>query len=86
MKLIKVFATWCQPCTALSAVLHGINHPLVQSMESLDIDKNPEFASDFGIRSLPTLLLIDEESGGLVKTLVGLKTKEQILEFLEHGE
>jgi thioredoxin 1 len=48
--------------------------------EVVDIDINPEVAADYGIRSIPTLIMLDEKSE--VKRLSGIKTKEQLTEWL----
>ena len=52
MKLVKAFATWCVPCKSLGATLHGVNHPLVETMEELDIDTQIDRAVKYGIRSV----------------------------------
>lgn len=86
MKLIKAFAPWCVPCTAMSAILQGVNHPLVESMENFNVDNDASRAIKYGIRSIPAMILVNEHTDEVVKILVGIKNKEQILEFLEHGE
>jgi thioredoxin 1 len=48
--------------------------------EVVDIDVNPEVAADYGIRSIPTLIMLDEK--GEIKRLSGIKTKEQLTEWL----
>jgi thioredoxin 1 len=48
--------------------------------EVVDIDVNPEIAADYGIRSIPTLIMLDEK--GEIKRLSGIKTKEQLTEWL----
>jgi thioredoxin-like negative regulator of GroEL len=48
--------------------------------EVVDIDVNPEVAADYGIRSIPTLIMVGEK--GEIKRLGGIKTKEQLTEWL----
>jgi thioredoxin-like negative regulator of GroEL len=48
--------------------------------EVVDIDINPEVAVDYGIRSIPTLIMLNEK--GEIKRLSGIKTKEQLTEWL----
>ncbi len=77
MKILRFTASWCQPCKALAKNLEEakINIPI----EVVDIDVHTEIASDYGIRSVPTLILIDEHIE--VKRIVGVKTIEQLREW-----
>ena len=81
MKLVKAYATWCQPCKGLTVTLNEIDHPLVEKMEELDVDVQIPLARKYGIRSVPTLLLVDE-NGEVVERLVGSQNKDRILNFL----
>jgi thioredoxin 1 len=78
MKVIRFTASWCQPCKIMKTMLDEIK-PTVP-FEVVDIDVNPEVAADYGIRSIPTLIMLDEKSE--VKRLSGIKTKEQLTEWL----
>jgi thioredoxin-like negative regulator of GroEL len=81
MKLVKIAASWCLPCKALGATLHGVNHPLVENMEELDLDTEIARAQRYGVRSVPTLLIVDEQDQ-VIRTLNGNQPKEKIIEFL----
>ncbi len=81
MKLVKAYATWCQPCKGLTTLLNEIDHPLVEKMEELDVDVQIPLARKYGIRTVPTLLLVDE-NGEVVERLVGSQNKDRILNFL----
>ena len=81
MKLVKLSASWCGPCSALSATLHGVNHPLVENMEHVDIDTQISRAKKYGIRSVPTMVIVNEQDE-IIRSLNGNHTKEKILEFL----
>lgn len=81
MKLVKIAASWCQPCSALGATLHGINHPLVESMENVDLDTQIDRAKKYGVRSVPTMVLVNEQDE-VIRTLNGNQPKDKILEFL----
>lgn len=81
MKLVKAYATWCQPCKGLTVTLNEIDHPLVEKMEELDVDVQIPRAQKYGIRSVPTLLLIDENDE-VMGRLVGSQSKDRILNFL----
>ncbi len=57
--LIDFFATWCQPCKVQSSVLNtvkdnvGANARIVK----IDIDQFPSIAGEYGVRSVPTLMI-----------------------------
>lgn len=79
MKLLKFSASWCQPCKMLSKTLEGMTLPL--EIESFDIDENQQKAIDYGVRGVPTMVVVDD-TGKEVKRVVGYKNEKQILEWL----
>lgn len=81
MKLVKIFASWCVPCKALGATLHGVNHPLVETMEEVDLDSQIDRALKYGVRSVPTMVIVDD-SDNVIRSLNGNQPKDKILEFL----
>jgi thioredoxin 1 len=58
MKVIKFSASWCQPCKSLSKMLE--KDPLGVEVEEIDIDENSDMATQFKIRSVPTLVLMKD--------------------------
>lgn len=58
--IIDFYATWCGPCKMLAPSLEKINEEYDGKLivYKVDVDKNPELAGMFGIRSVPTLLWI----------------------------
>ena len=78
-KVIRFTASWCQPCKTMSNMLEEIKPTL--PFEVIDVDVSPDIAMDFGIRSVPTLVMMDETIE--MKRLTGIKTKEQLTEWLD---
>jgi thioredoxin 1 len=75
-KIYRFTASWCQPCKALAKNLEAAN--LEIPIEVIDIDVFEDVAVEYGIRSVPTLVLKDE---GTQKRLIGVHTPEQIREW-----
>lgn len=78
MKLLKFEASWCQPCKTLSAIMEGLELPV--PVERIDIDQNMQRAREYNIRSVPTLVLVDEQ-GTEIKRGQNFRTGESIQEF-----
>lgn len=57
--VIDFFATWCQPCKVQSSVLNSVKRNVEDSARivKLDIDKFPNIAAEYGVRSVPTLMI-----------------------------
>ncbi|KRL05003.1 thioredoxin [Liquorilactobacillus oeni] len=76
--LTDFWATWCGPCRMQSPVVEDLDEEMGDkvSFSKVDVDANKEVASNFGIMSIPTLLI--KKDGEVVDTLVGYHPKEQI--------
>ncbi|MCA9235417.1 MAG: thioredoxin, partial [Planctomycetales bacterium] len=57
--LVDFWATWCGPCRALAPHVEAIAHEFDGKLKvvKLDIDTNPQTPSNYGVTSIPTLLL-----------------------------
>ncbi len=80
---IDFYATWCMPCKTMSPIIEEIakEHKDVKFVK-VDIDENEELAIEYNIMSIPTMIII--QNGEIVKTFVGIKSKETIVNELEH--
>jgi len=76
-KIIRFTAEWCQPCKTLSKQLETMD--LNMPIDVIDIDKDPEIAIEYGIRSVPTLVLMEDNE--VRSKIVGLKAPHEIREW-----
>lgn len=65
-KVIKLGATWCAPCRALSEMLKQITEVPI---EELDVDENEEICEKYNIRNIPVLLFLNEKDEELGRTV-----------------
>ena len=78
-----VFATWCGPCKMLSPVLEEVAEELAgkAAIVKVDVDESGEWASSYGIMSVPTLIVFKD--GEAVKMSAGFQPKEQLKAMIE---
>lgn len=83
MKLLKFSASWCQPCKMLTNTINNIpNKPeLLEKMQEIDIDENVDLVTKYGIRGVPTLVVVDDK-GNTIKSMSGSITKDKLLDFI----
>ena len=80
--LVDCYATWCGPCQMLSPIVEEVaNEVKTYNFYKLDVDQNENISSRYGIMSIPTLLIF--EDGNLKETLVGFKSKEELINILK---
>ncbi len=81
--IVDFYADWCGPCRKLSPILEEIAEEYDGKIiiYKVNTDKEPEIASAFGIRALPTLLFIPTE--GETSHLLGLRPKEELCKAIE---
>lgn len=80
--LLDFWASWCGPCKSISPVIDEISaeHPEIKVCK-VNIDDEPELASEYDVMSIPTLLVIKD--GKVVNQSVGMKPKAKILEMFK---
>jgi len=81
--LVDFWAEWCAPCRAIAPVLDELGKEKADSLTiaKVDVDQHAELASEFGIRAIPTLLLI--KNGEVVERIQGAQSKAQIASTIE---
>lgn len=81
--LMRFNAPWCAPCRAMKPVVEKVLAEFADiEYVDINIDENPEMAVEHGIRSIPTLILVNDQGA---KRLVGSATAEQVKEFLSQS-
>ncbi len=80
--LVDFYATWCGPCKAMGPVLESVAADMAGKLKiaKVDVDANPELAAQFGIRSVPTLLVL--KAGAVQEQMVGAMSKAALLDRL----
>ena len=80
--LIDFWASWCGPCRMIAPIIEEIAQERSDiKVGKINVDDEPALASQFGIMSIPTLVVMKD--GELVNQAVGVRPKAQILALLE---
>lgn len=79
--LLDFWASWCGPCRMLSPVVDEVAEVRTDvKVGKVNVDEQPELAGQFGVMSIPTLLVF--EQGKLVRQAVGARPKASVLDLL----
>lgn len=83
--LVDFWADWCGPCRMLAPILEELAEDNADKIKigKLNVDEQMELAAQFGIVSIPTLLLFD--GGEAVAKTIGYQPKESLQAFLDEN-
>ena len=75
------YATWCGPCKMLSPVLDDLSDEIDIDIIKIDVDKHNDLARQYGVMSIPTLILF--KNNNEIKRNLGFMDKDKIKEFIK---
>ncbi len=79
-RILRFTASWCQPCKVMAKNLESVNNVNNIPIEVVDIDVHHEVAMEYGIRSVPTLIMKD---GNIeVKRFSGVRSLKELEDWI----
>ena len=81
--LIDFWAEWCGPCKEIATILEEIAAEMENKIKiiKINIDENPNIPNQYGVQSIPTLIIF--KKGQPIATKVGNAIKSELLTWIE---
>lgn len=81
--LVDFFADWCGPCKMLAPILKEVKDDMGDAVKivKIDVDRNPDVASQFQVRGVPTMILF--QNGNPVWRQSGVLPKHEIIRIIQ---
>lgn len=83
VKLLDFWAVWCGPCKIMEPVLEELQKELKGKVEieKINVDENPQKASEYGVMSIPTYIVLKD--GKEVDRKIGVTAKQELIKLLQ---
>lgn len=79
--VVDFYATWCGPCKMFGPIFEEVSKEKNVNFVKLDVDNFSDIAREYGVMSIPTVIVFKE--GQEVKRFTGFMSKGDFLEFLK---
>ncbi len=81
--MVDFYADWCGPCQMMSPVIDEIAEEKKDCIKvgKVNVDENQDLAGEYGVMSIPTIVLIKD--GEVEKSFVGVRSKSEIIDAIE---
>lgn len=84
VRLKDFYADWCGPCKTQDPILEELEEEFGDvEFEKIDVDQDQETANEYSVRSLPTLVI--ENDDGVVERFVGVTQRDQLEDALQQA-
>lgn len=81
MKILKFSSATCMPCKQLDKIIDGLDHEVKSLFEEYTSENDITKFMQFNVRSVPTLIAVDE-SGNELRRSTGMMTEDKLIEFI----
>lgn len=83
--LVDFWAEWCGPCKQIAPILEELSTEMGDrlTIAKINIDENPMVPAQFGVRSIPTLILFKDGEAAAIK--IGAQSKSDLVAWLEES-
>jgi len=81
--VIDFWAEWCGPCRMITPIIEELSKEYEGKAKigKVNVDENPEISKEYGIRSIPTILVL--KNGEVVDKQIGVTTKKVLTDKIE---
>ena len=82
--IVDFYADWCGPCKMMAPIMEEVSKDLEEKAKvyKINVDENQELAINYGIMSIPTILIFNNNE--IEEELVGVRDKEEIEEIINN--
>ena len=83
VSLVDFWAPWCGPCQTMIPIIDELSSEIGDKFKigKVNVDENPAIAQKYSIMSIPTIIIF--KNGKMIKSLVGIQSKETLKDDLE---